>query len=388
MVRTCGALHPQPLTRYPERVLDSLKVDALERAKGLSASPSTIEKVAKATSVEAAQWAFTQWALRKQAASKFALADRMLFTREALEQATHERLAHYHASRFPKGVTVADLSAGIGADLIALSARGPAVGFELDEERAEYARHNLKVHSLEAELRVEDSLQAPWDFDYAFADPARRVGGQRTLDPADFQPNPLALANKVSRLKGAAIKLSPMLQDRFFTELGGQVEFLSFGRECREALVLFPGNGPNAAVHLESRARLKSSSTPPSVDEPRAYLYEADPAAIRADCLGTLTRDLDLKALGDSNGYLTGERLMLESGWLTPYRVLASHKADVSLTKKTLESLRSATPVIKSRAGIDVQSLAKSLKLTGPTPLILAVYPTGRSLRHVVLESI
>src|SRR5687767_5373956 len=103
-------------------------MEALSRASGLQPTPKNIDRVAEATSPEAARWAFEQWSLRKRAQEKFAKADEMLFTREALEQATHEELAHFHASQFPQRTRVADLTCGIGADLIALARNGEAVG--------------------------------------------------------------------------------------------------------------------------------------------------------------------------------------------------------------------------------------------------------------------
>lgn len=369
---------------YPLRVPDAAKTDALLRAEGLEPSPKAIERVANATSEEAATWAFTQWNLRKRAEGKFERAREMLFTREALEQATHERLAAHHASRFPEGVLVADLTAGIGADLIALAGRGAAVGYETDPERAEYARHNLRVHGLEAEIRVQSSVAARWEFELAFADPGRRVSGARTLNPDDFQPNPVQLANRMSALDFGLMKLTPMLPDRFLSELG-RTDFISFGGECREALVSVGRAGEPRAQHLESGEILPSGMAPSSVELPLSRLFEADPAAIRADALDALSEAHGLKALGDSNGYLTGEG-DVESPWLTAYEVLAFHRADVAATRKALEMLDSGTPIVKSRAGVDVEALRKALKMSGKEPLIVAVYAVGKSLRHVIVR--
>lgn len=369
-------------------MLDGLRQEALNRSQGLAATPASLEKLGRATTQEAARWAFTQWALRARARAKFRLADQMLFSREALEQATSEPLAAYHASRFPRGARVADLTAGIGADLIALAARGPAVGFELDEERAAYARHNLAVYGVEAEVRVEDSLAAPWDFSFAYADPARRVEGSRTLDPESFQPNPRALAARMAPLGLGVMKLSTMLPDAFLRSFGASIEFLSLGRECRETLLLFDGSSAVQAVRVETGARLNAGAPPQAVGEPLEYFYEADPAAIRADALGSLASDLDLVAIGDSNGYLTSDRKWLLSSWIAPYRVLASLKADVGATRRVLEELGSATPIVKSRAVCDVQALQRRWKLTGRRGLIVAVYAVGKSLRHLILEPI
>jgi hypothetical protein len=77
-------------------------------------------------SVERAHLVIDQVELRRRARDKFAIADRMFFTRKGLEQATDEQIAAVKAARFPAGQPLADLCCGIGGDLIAL-ARGVGV---------------------------------------------------------------------------------------------------------------------------------------------------------------------------------------------------------------------------------------------------------------------
>jgi len=311
----------------------------------------------------------------------------MLFVREALEQATHEDLARYHASSFPTGVLVGDLTTGIGADLIALAARGPAIGYELDAERAAFARHNVAVHGFAAEVRVGDSLATEWDFKYVFADPARRVSGKRTLDAAAFSPDPVAVAARFRELRLGVMKLSPMLDDGFLKALGPRVEFVSFGGECREALV-FSGSealGAWGAVQAESGDVLSAGGTTANKSEPEAFFFDCDPAAVRAHALGTLGARFGLALLGDSNGYLTG-REEVSSPWLRPYRVLRHGRADGRETRAALRELE-ATAEVKVRApGFDGESLRKSLGAHGPRRLSVAVWPIGKSLRHTILE--
>lgn len=72
--------------------------------------------------------AFTQAQLRAQATTKFGpFAERMLFTRDGLEQATRLSVAVHHARRFTNaGITImADITAGIGADSRLWSQRAP-----------------------------------------------------------------------------------------------------------------------------------------------------------------------------------------------------------------------------------------------------------------------
>ncbi len=370
--------------------------EALSLAKGKDASASNIERVAKVTSMEAASWAFTQWDLRKRAKTKFERAEEMLFVREALEQSTGEAIARYHASAFPEGVLVADLTCGIGGDLIALSQRGPAVGYETDPERASYARHNLKVYGLEAEVVEASCLDVEWCFEYAVADPARRVGGRRTFNPDDFAPNPLELSERMSQLKLGLIKLSPMLRDDFLESFGGALEFVSFGGECREALVWvgrtranMHGGEVRFATHVEAGERLPASDLAPhSTDTPGTYLYEADPAAIRAHCLNTLCERYELYDLAETNGYLTGDA-KVESPWLRGWTVESEAMNDLKLVKLWLEQHQSGTPVVKVRGvEIDPNEVQKKLKLKGKQAYNVFVYAIGKKVRYVVGRSV
>src|SRR4051812_34300923 len=58
--------------------------------------------------------ALTQTTLRARARTKFEEADWMYFTRDGLEQASSERMARNHASRYHGLARVADLCTGIG----------------------------------------------------------------------------------------------------------------------------------------------------------------------------------------------------------------------------------------------------------------------------------
>jgi hypothetical protein len=369
--------------------METIWTQALELARGKDATASAVMKVAAATSSEAASWAFTQWKLRQKARAKFGLAAEMLFVREALEQATDERLAAFHASRFPAGALVADLTVGIGADLIALARRGPALGFEVDAERAECARHNVGAHGLNAEVREADCLADPWSFELAFADPSRRVEGSRTFDPSQFEPDPQVVAERMSGLKLAGMKLSPMLPDAYLAGLGGSLEFVSLGRECREALVWLGEEAGEGvwAVQVESGARLQGGGGQgPNVDWADRFVYEADPAAIRAHCLDGLCGELGLSGLGDSNGYLTGPK-EVGSPWLRGYRTLTICSADERTTKEALNGLSARVTAVKVRgAEVDVEKTARKFRSGGDRKVILMVYCVGNSRKHVIVE--
>lgn len=357
---------------------------ALRLAEGRPARPKEIDRVAAQTSAQDAVWAFSQWDLRRRARAKFVAADAMLFDRDGLEMTSHEALAAYHASRFPAGATVADLTCGVGADLIAFGRRGPAIGFEIDPERADYARHNLRVAGVAATVATQDGLEAT-DFDYLFCDPSRRAEGKRIANMGDYRPDPHRVAERFRHARLLGFKLSPMAPDRDLESLGGRLEFASYGGECREALAWIGPEAPPGrfAVHVESGETLPAGGDPSTADQPRRFILEADPAAIRAHCLGELAESFDLRALGDSNGYLTGDHAPA-TPWLSPYEVLARHPADLKRTRMALRELGGGTPIVKSRAPrVDVQALRAHLQGPGE-PLVVLVFPVGKRLYHAL----
>lgn len=362
---------------------------ALKLAEGLTASATNISKVASTCGPEAARWAFTQWEIRSRARQKFALADSMLFDRDGFEMASHEQVAAYHAACFPTGVLVADLTMGIGADLVALCRRGPAIGFELSEQRATTAEFNMRVHGVAAPIHVGDCLAMPWDFEFAFADPARRVGDRKRLDPADYEPNLFELVSRMSKLRLGVIKLSPLVIDETLLSFGGVHRFLSYGGECREALLFIGTEAEDqapCAVHLETGAILEVGREGTETPLPGKWLYEADPAAIRVGGLGSLCEAHSLQMVGDSNGYLTGDA-RVESPWLKRYEVLYSGAADIAETRRQLVQSGSSTPDVKTRGkGLDAESLRKQWRLSGEERLLVAVYRVGPKIKHAVLR--
>ncbi|RYG36830.1 hypothetical protein EON81_08565 [bacterium] len=356
--------------------------EALAAARGLRLSPPEIVRLSNQFGTEATRWAFEQWELRSRAKVKFARAEDMFFVREALEQATHERVAAYHASLFPAGAPVVDMTVGLGADLIALAARGPVLGYELDAERADYACRNLAAHGLSGEVVVGDSLEAALGR-YAFADPARRTGGSRTADLHAFAPDPFVLAERFRELDLAVMKLGPGTADMDLATLSDRTEFVSFGGECREALVVFGGEPWRGAVRVETGLRVATGGYAQE-GEPDAWLFDPDPAAVRANAVGTIAQRHGLMGLG---GYLTGPE-RIEDEWLRTYRILWTGRPDVSDLNRALRELGGRAFEAKSRAGgFDAPPLLAKLKGAGDRLVSLVLWREGRRVAAALVEA-
>lgn len=139
------------------------------------------------------------------------------------EQATGQTLARWHASLFHPGERVADLTAGLGIDAMAVAeavgTTGSVVAVERDADVAQTLRWNArnlpKVEVVNADCRqvVEAWKADRLHFDTIFIDPARRsADGGRVYSLADCEPDVVemlpALRQVCSRL---VIKASPML---------------------------------------------------------------------------------------------------------------------------------------------------------------------------------
>lgn len=353
---------------------------ALEFAARFPSSANHVSKLTEWVGAETAAWAYRVQEARLRAKGRFEKAAEMLFTLEALEQSTHPAIAAWHAAKFPAGEPVTDLTCGIGSDLLALAARGPATGYELDAERARFARHNLTIHELEAEVHEKDGL-SNFSTKFALADPGRRSEGRRLADPADYQPDPARITEAMQSLELGIMKLSPLLSNDLLLGYSSSLEFVSYGRECREVCLSFGSLATPGirAVNIETSQTLDECEVTSHTYTPGTYLYEADPAAIRAHALG----HFGLEQLGDSPGYLTGSQLA-HSPWLTTYEVLWADSFDQRRLKAYLRDRKAARPTLKQRGTeLDLEALRKQLKPTGAIPTTLAFFREGRR-RHVV----
>lgn len=132
---------------------------------------------------------------------------------------------------------------------------------------------------------------------------------------------------------------------------------------------------------------LPSGPSPATTDEPAGWIYEADPATVRAHALGALCSQHGLLALADTNGLLTGER-EVASEWLRGWQVLWHGAYRLKLLTSALQALDARVEVVKPR-GVDLapEAVRKSLgKPKGPKRLTLLIWRRGQSLRCALVE--
>ena len=317
----------QPLTHAACEFLTS---PSAQQALAELELPSRTQELAFLTTLrrrfaaEEAGWLLAQLQLRARAKGRLPGAEGLLYEPEALEMLSAAEVAAWRAERV-RGLASAclDLGAGAGGDCFALARAGLEVdAVELEPVRALLLEHNLRVLGLDARVRVRrgDWTAQSWaGAEAAFVDPARRVDGVRVLALEAMQP-PLAAVLELAREVPAVwLKVAPGFDRRELPAEAG-LEFVSLSGELKEALLTFGAArrpGPRAVV-LPERVELAGEGEPePCLGEPGDWLYEPDPAVIRAGLVRTLGVQLGAHQLDPQTAYLSGPEVQTSfaRGW-------------------------------------------------------------------------
>ncbi|MDE6271150.1 MAG: hypothetical protein K2M12_09905, partial [Muribaculaceae bacterium] len=166
------------------------------------------------------------------------------------EQSTSDLLATFHAGLVPEDCRMADLTAGLGIDVLHCAATAAEItALEMDEERAALLNDNLRRGGVE-NVRVVCADCREWikeyegpKFDMIFIDPARRdADGGRVFALNDCNPDVVAMLPDLRRCTDRAlIKMSPMLDiSAVLDTLPDCVHMYVLGTatECKELLAL------------------------------------------------------------------------------------------------------------------------------------------------------
>ena len=340
--------------------------------------------------------------LRHRARDKFGpFAERMLFTRAGLEQATRMEIAARHAARFREaGVSsVADLGCGIGGDALGFAGLGLRVeAVDADEVTAAIAAYNLapfgdavRVRHAAAEDTDVSGVDAVW------LDPARRTAGHgetARTGHAEWSP-PLEWVFALAARRPVGIKLGPGL-DRDLLPDDVEAQWVSADGSTIE-LVVWSGVLARAGVRRaalvvrgggswELTAATDAEDAP--VRELGAYLHEPDGAVIRARLIGDVARALEAGMLDERIAYLTSDSA-LTSPFVQSFRVREVVPSDVKALSKLLRARGIGRLEIKKR-GVDVDPavLRTKLKLRGDEEATLLLTRVGAKRLAVLADRV
>jgi hypothetical protein len=289
----------------------------------------------------------------------------MLYTLEALEQATPAAVADHRARRFPTGGVIADLGCGIGGD--AMSLPGTIVGVDRDSLRLAMARHNVGDRFLP--VRADLTTLPAMAVTAVFADPGRRdPSGRRVFDVERYSP-PLSRLTSTWLPAALAVKVHPGV-DHSTIPPGAEAEFVSLDGDMRECVLWFGdlrAGSEVTATLLPSGVAITGRASRVGLEATRvgAWLHEPDPAVIRAGLVGDLALTLGLTGIDPTIAYLTGDT-EVPSPFVTPYRVESVMGFNAKKIKSHLRALGVGEVIVKKRgSAVEPEAFRKGLDLAG-----------------------
>ncbi|MBR0336774.1 MAG: RsmD family RNA methyltransferase [Alistipes sp.] len=216
----------------------------------------------------------------------------------AYEQSSSEQCAMHKQLT---GVSVLDLTCGLGVDTLALSRKfSRVVSLERDPVLAAVTRHNLKLlGAVNVEVlctSAEEYLATTTEhFDWIFADPDRRSErGEKMVLLEDCSPNMVALYPRLKEVAdNICIKCSPLFDtaEAFRKFSNCSVETVSLGGECKEVNIYIEGREPQLTataigvgsftVEQKSLESYNFASLPTSFDSYR-YITLPDVALVHS----------------------------------------------------------------------------------------------------------
>ncbi|MBU8857041.1 MULTISPECIES: methyltransferase domain-containing protein [unclassified Micromonospora] len=347
--------------------------------------------------------ALTQAELRRRAAGKFGVAAAGMFlTRAGLEQATRLAVADRRAARLrAAGVTtLADLGCGLGADALAAARAGIRVyAVEADPVTAEMAAANAEAAGLAGLVTVECGDATTFDVtgvDAVFCDPARRRAGtgRRVFDPNAYSPPWDFVTGLAARVPRTVVKVAPGL-DHALIPAGAEAEWVSVDGDLveaalwcgdlaevpRRATLLREKEGPLLNASGSKRVPSYHLTGTGAVEAPvgpvRRFLYDPDPAVVRAHLVAELAAGLDATLADPSIAYLYADEARP-----TPFARCLEITDVLPFSLKRLRALlrerRVGRVEIRKRgSALEPEKLRRDLRLSGDEAASLALTRVG-----------
>ncbi len=317
----------------------------------------------------------------------------------ALEQCSSEITARYKQG-LVSGHHSVDLTGGLGVDTLHFSRRFEMTEYvEPDDALLHLARHNLPLLGATNvnfhHHRGEDFLQFHSAvYDFLYLDPSRRIESRKVVKLKDCHPDVVNLQpTLLKQAQHVLIKASPLLDlKQASRELRSIDQFivLSNAGECKELLIsLRRENAGEPTIHAVDLDRdgdpttfaftwKQESDAMVEFSEPQTFLYEPNPALMKAGAFKLIGQHFSLAKLGpDTHLYTSNEKVDAFPGRV--FRVIE----EVALDKEVKTHFLSGFANILTRNyPLTVQEILRKtgLKEGGERYLIC-----GKTRKHVVL---
>lgn len=336
--------------------------------------------------------------LRRKARMKIPFAEKMYFTRQALEQATPFEVSSYRARRYREFAYLADLGCSVGGDTIALAEVAVTFGLDQDRLRLAMAQENLRAVGLRerahfAEADLMDSLPLSPRSDLAlFFDPGRRDSAHRSFSIHHYHP-PLSIIQRwLPDFPALGVKVSPGVKLAELSPFDAEVEFISLRGELKEGVLWF---GPLKSTSRRATvlpgphsmaAGVSSESLP--LSEPREYLYEPDPAVLRAGLVTDLGAALNAAQLDPDIAYLTSDE-RVSTPFARAWQIETWFPFNLKHLRAYLRQRGVGRVVVKKRGSpLEPQDLIHMLRLRGESErVIFLTHQNGKPIVMICLPN-
>jgi 16S rRNA G966 N2-methylase RsmD len=269
----------------------------------------------------------------------------------SMEQCSSEQTAVYKAS-IVKGLTVADLTGGLGIDALFMAKTAENVCYvEQNAELHEIATHNFAACGVKIESHCEDGISflktSNRHFDCLYLDPARRDRQRNKLVRLDAcEPNVLQYKELLfEHADRFLLKASPMLDiTQAAKELGcvSHVHVVAVRNECKELLfdcrkqvdtlsISCVNIDPDSDTRFDFSVNEETAATIQYASIPATYLYEPNVALLKAGAFRLVAQRFNLLKLHPDTHLYTSDALCVDF----PGRVFEI-KEVFSLNKKEL----------------------------------------------------
>ncbi|MEA2097227.1 MAG: methyltransferase domain-containing protein [Candidatus Cloacimonadota bacterium] len=326
----------------------------------------------------------SQIKIQKKNLSKMPISNELLFTEQGAQQASSWKLAKYHATKFKAFIKVADLCCGIGVDLINIAkGKEQIYAIDLDADILKIAKYNCKSQNLNnikfISGKAEEFNQR---VDAIFIDPDRRPGSNRRIAPEEYSPPFSEIMELRNICPNIAVKLSPAIDyKRLNLPIDSTLEFVSENGTLKEILLcmgkLSTENCERKAVLLPTNLTLQNSNVKSKITEIQKYLFEPDPAIIRAGLVQELGSKIGYNLIDSKLALLTGSQIV-QSDFGKIYEVKTIMKFDLKKVRKYVRKNEIGELIIKTRGFPEsVEKFRKKIKLKGNNSVVMFILRKG-----------
>jgi len=320
---------------------------------------------------------------RTRGRDKFPRASKMRFTRDGLAMATGKAVAEYRTWKIRKQLgsvrKALDACAGIGGDTIAMALRWKVVSVEIDPKMIEILMHNIEVYDAQNKVEVVQG------------DITKLVReGGRTVKTEEYIP-PLSFIDELLKLcPNLCVKISPGT-DLNRIRYDCDIEVISNRGEVKEVVLWFgklkldQEKKAVLATKLPEKMTMERVNTPKiKVTQVSDFLYEPDPAYIKARLIDTLAQHYDLTQIHPKIAYLTGEE-KLRTPVLKTYEVVKVTGTEPAEINAALEELGIGRVDFKARGvSVDMKGIHKKIMGKGRRRGLVVFTVVGKRDRAII----